>query len=225
MKSWKYGIVCVAICTLICASFTASAISVSDPTGDVQYVNENGYVGNVSDKPNIDITQLSAIVNGDSVTLSLMVSGTIEVSYNVTYWAWVNSTDTQYTVAVNHGIIMGMSMNRSTYVREFTNGSVTGTSNTVSAVFNITGSTSMVDLSALAKEGTLMSNATTRNFWYDEAVYVNTNNTTGTDTDNTTGTDTDNTTGTSPGKKTPGFELLPVIAAIAITAVLLRRRR
>jgi acetyl esterase/lipase len=45
------------------------------------------------------------------------------------------------------------------------------------------------------------------------------------DTQNNTGIGTENITGTSLGKKTPGFELIPIIAAVVITAILFRRRR
>ena len=101
------------------------------------------------------------------------------------------------------------SMNRDTKVTKFTNGSITVTGNTLSAVFNLDGSTSMVVLSALTQAVKRSSTGNLAYVWYDNASYMNTN---------------DNTV-TPSGKNTPGFELLSIIAAVTITAILLKRRR
>jgi hypothetical protein len=228
MKLWKYGIACVALCILTCTSSTASAISVSDPTGDVTYGDESGPIAQVDNRSNVDITQLSAIVNGDSVTLSLTVAGTIEISPDVLYLAYVNSTDTQYSIALNHDSRAGISMNRNTKEMKYTNGSVTVTGNTLSAVFNLDGITSMVVLSAFTQAVKRYSTGRLALVWFDNASYMNINDSTDTNTNtsnNTDGNNTNDNTVTSTGKNTPGFELLLVIAAVTITVILLKRRR
>ena len=207
----KYGIVGVALCMLIFASSTVSAISVSDPTGDVWYGDESGPIAQVDNRSNVDITQLSAIVNGDRVTLSLTVAGTIEISPDVLYIVTANSTDTQYNIALMNDNREATSMNRDSKVTKFTNGSVTVTGNTLSAVFNLDGSTSMVVLSALAQADKRSSTGKLVYVWFDNASYTNIKDSTDTNT--------------NTNKNTPGFELLPVIAAVTITVILLKRRR
>jgi hypothetical protein len=164
----------------------------------------------------------------NSVTLSLTVAGTIQISEDVVYTTYVNSTDTQYFMLLNNAYIIGASVNRSSGVFEYANGSVTVTGDTLSTVFNLRGSTSMVTLYGLTREGTVTESGPTGDLWTDNARYAYTPHSTDTDmntTNDTGGNTTNGNSGTSPGKKTPGFELLPVIAAVTITALLLRRRR
>jgi hypothetical protein len=229
MKLWKYGIVCTALCLLICTSIIASAISYSDPIGDVSYGTASDYIGEVDNKPNVDIKQLSVIVKSNSVTLSLTVAGAIQISEDVGYLAYVNSTDIMYGMSLNNAQIIGWSMNRISEISEYTNGSVTVSGDTLSAVFNLRGNKSMVTVYGLAKERTLTQSGQTDNLWIDNAKYVYAPDSTDADVNTTNNTGMNNTngnnTGTLPGEKTPGFELVPIITAIAITAILLRQRR
>ncbi len=229
MKLWKYGIVCTALCILICASYTTSAISFSDPTGDVSYGNASDNYREVDNRPNVDITQLSFNVKRNSITLSLTVAGGIQISEDVMYTAYINSTDTQYMMILNNNdYIMGVSVNRSFGIREYANESVAVSGDTLSAVFNLRGNTSMVTTFGLAQERALNQSVPTGDLWIDNAKYAYTPNSTDTDvntTNNTGGNNTDGNTGTLPGRKTPGFELIPVIVAVTIAAILFRRRR
>jgi len=228
MKLWKYAIICTILCLLICASFTASAINFSDPTGDVSYGTTSDYIGEVDDRPNVDITQLSIIVKSSSVTLSLTVAGAIQISEEVGYLAYVNSTDTMYGMSLNNDQIIGWSMNRSSEVSEYTNGSVTVSGDTLSTVFNLRDNTSMVTVYGLTKERILTPSGQTDSLWIDNAMYAFTLNSTDTDVNTTNTTDGNNTNGdteTSPGKQTPGFELLLVLATVIITTIISRRRR
>lgn len=228
MKLWKYGIVYTTLWMLICASLTASAISYPDPIGDVSYGNSSDYFGEVDNRPNVDITQLSVIVKKNTVMLSLTVAGAIQISEDVGYLAYVNSTDTMYGMSLNNAQIIGWSMNRDSDVSNYENGSVTVSGDTLSAVFDLRDNTSLVTVYGLTKERTLTVSGQTENLWIDNAKYAYTPDSTDTDvnTTNNTGRNNSNSdTGTLPGEKTPGFELLPIIAAIAITAIILRRRR
>jgi len=229
MKLRKFCVACAALYILICASITASAISFFDPTGDVSYGNASEYFGEVDNRPNVDITELSVIVKRNSVMLNLTVAGGIQISEDVIYEAYVNSTDTQYIMILNNNdYIIGVSMDKSSGVREYANGSVTVTGDTLSAVFNLRGNTSMVTIYGYTEERTLTQSGSTSDRWIDNAKYTYTPPSIDTDvntTNNTGGNNTNSDTGTSPGKETPGFELLPVIAAVTITTILLRRRR
>jgi hypothetical protein len=220
MKLWKYGIVCAALCMLICASFTVSGSGFSDPTGDVSYGTVSAYFYDVDNRPNVDITQLSVVVKGNSVTLNLTVAGGIQISDDVKYYAYVNSTDTHYGMTLNNAQIIGWSMNRDSEVFEYANRSVIAAGDTLSVILNLRGNTSMVTIYGFAMERTLNQSGQPEYIWFDNAMYELT-----TMTNNTSGNNTIDNAGASSGHKTPGFELLPVIAAVTITTILFRRRR
>jgi hypothetical protein len=226
MKLWKCGIVCIALCMLIGASFTASAASISDPTGDVWHWSYAGtgtaysWSGNVGDKPNIDITQISATVNGNSLTLSITVAGIIQPSQKIYYWVYFNTTDSSYSLYWYNGSGFGIASNHSygyDYVQNLT---VSG--NTLSGVFNVLGDTSTVELWGWTAEYTnIAGSQATNEWWGDWAPNSKIPFSTG-GGDNTGG---NNTGGNNTGTKTPGFEVIPVITAVAVSAILLRRRR
>jgi hypothetical protein len=242
MKLGKYGIVGIVLWMLICVSFTVSATSFSDPTGDVKYGSASDYYGEVNNKPNLDITYLSYVVNGNSITINLTVLGLIQFSEDVEYSAYVNSTDTEYIMILNNQHRIGASMNRISGVREYSNGSITVSGDTLSGIFTLGSNSLMITIYGYAREGILTQNGPTGDLWVDNAKYTYLSNSTNTDgnitnntgknninnsganTNDTTGNNTDNNT-TSPGEKTPGFELLLVIAAVTITAIFLRRQR
>jgi hypothetical protein len=229
MNLWKYGIVFVVLCILICTSFSASAVSFSDPIGDVHYGNASDNYGKIDNRPNVDITQLSVTVKGNRITLSITVAGGIQISDDVMYTAYINSTDTRYTMLLNNNdYIMGASVNRSSGVYEYANDSVTVSGDTLSVVFNLHSSASMETIYGLTQERERTQSGLTGDLWFDNAKFAYTTNSTDSDvntTNNTDGNNTNGDTGTLPGEKTPGFEILPVIVAITITVILLRRRR
>ena len=109
-------------------------------------------------------------------------------------------------------------------------GNITISGHTLNAVFNVLGDTSTVDLWGWAAEYTNYLSQTTNEWWGDWAPNSKIPFTPGTggNTGNNTGgnnTGGNNTNGNNTGTKTPGFEVIPVIAAVAIAAILLRRRR
>jgi hypothetical protein len=233
MKRLKYGIVCSALFLLIGASFTAAAETVNDPSGDVWHWANTGtawsWAGNVGDKPNIDITQVSATVNSNDLTLSLTVAGTIQSSAKVWYWAYYNTTDTTYSMYWYNGSGFGIASKQGggyDYVQNLT---ISG--GTLSAVFDILGATSKVELWGWAAEYTTIGAGQTTNEWWGDwapnsKIPFNTNQ--GGNTGNNTGGNTGNNTGgnnTGGNKGTPGFEVFPVIAAVAIAVIILKRRR
>lgn len=230
MKRLKYGMVCAALCLLIGASFTVAAETITDPSGDVWHWSHVGtawsWVGNVGGKPNIDITEISYTVNNNKLTLSLKVSGTIQTSEKVVYMVYFNSTDTSYWLEYSNGTGGGWGIKKTGM--NFTSAeNVTISGNTLSIVLDALGDTSKVDLWGYAFEYTLVGDQTTNEWWGDWApnTKIPFSTTQDGNTGNDTGDNTGNNTGGNAGKGTPGFEVLPVIAAVAIAAILLRRRR
>jgi hypothetical protein len=227
MKLRNYSIVVISMLVLLGSCFMAAATSISDGTNDVWHYAYSGttwsWGGNVADKPNIDITQVSTVVDQDKLTLSLSVVGTIQPSSKIWYWAYYNTTDSTYSLYWFNGTGYAFASNHS-YGYEL--GNVTISGNTLNAVFDVIGDTSTVELWGWAAEYTTIGTAQTASEWWgDWAPNSKLPFTPGTG-GNTDGNNTDgNNNGNNTGTKTPGFEVIPVIAAVAIAAILLRRRR
>jgi hypothetical protein len=228
MKLRSYGIVIISLLILLGSCFTAAATSITDGTGDVWHWANAGttwsWVGNVGNKPNIDITEVSYKVNQDKITLSLKVSGAIQTSDKIFYWIFYNSTDTQYWLSYTNGSGSGFGIKGTDYMNITQTENVTISGGTLSVVLDVLGDTSKVELWGYAAEYTTIGSETAE-WWGDWAPNTKLPFTPGTggNTDNTTGGD--NTSGNNTGTKTPGFEVLPLIAAVGIAAILLRRRR
>jgi hypothetical protein len=225
MKLRRYGLVIVSLSILLGSCFTAAATTITDGTGDVWHWSYNGttwsWVGNVAGKPDIDITQISSTVNGGSLTLSLTVAGTIRSSDKIYYWAYFNTTDSAYYMFWYNGSGYAFATNHS-YIPEM--GNITVSGNTINSVFNVMGDTTTVELWGWAAEYTNYLSQTTNEWWGDWAPNSKLPFTPpGTSGNQTGGNNTGNNTG--GGKQTPGFEVLPALAAVALAIVLLRRRR
>ena len=233
MKRWIYGVVCSVVIVLIGTSFTVAAETVTDPTGDVWHHPNNGtegsWSGTVTNKPNIDITQIFGTVKGKQLIINLTVAGTIQYSSQVDYWAYCNTTYMSCNMNWVNGVGYGSVFDK--YGGVNSNVTFTVSGNKLSAVFYIyNGSTTIVDLwGKVAEYVQVGPGATTREWWGDWApdskIPFNTtqNGNPGTNPGNTNNGNT--SSGNNAGKKTPGFEVLPVIAAVAIATILLRRRR
>ena len=242
MKRWIYGIVlCSVVVVLIGASFTVGAETVNDPTGDVWHHPNNGiegsWSGTVTNKPNIDITQISATMSGGKITINLTVAGTIDKSSssNVNYGVTCNTTDSMYHIQWVNGNGQGSQSIPSEHT-VVSNGILNVSGNTLSAVFINLGNpaATIVDVWGTATQYAQPGpGATTREWWSDWApnskIPFNTTQTGNQGNipgENPGNTNNGNTTGgNNAGKKTPGFEILPVIAAVTISAIILRRRR
>jgi hypothetical protein len=231
MKLRSYGIVIVSLLVLLGSCFTAAATSISDGTGDIWHWAQTGtswsWQGNVGNKPNIDITEVSYTVNEDKITLSLKVSGTIQTSDKVGYYLWYNSTDSQYTLIYSNGTGVAYGINGGDFMNSSYAQNVTVLGNTLSAVLNVVGDTSKVELWGYAVEYTNIGDQTAE-WWGDWAPNEKFTYDTGTGDSGSTG-DTNSTTpnnnGSAPKSNTPGFEIILLTAAIAITLILIRKRR
>lgn len=242
MKLKSYGLVIVSLAILLGSCFTVAATSITDGTGDVWHYSYVGtawsWGGNVGNKPNIDIKEISYEVNDDKITLKMEVAGSIQTSDKIGYWLWYNSTDATYWLSYINGTGTGFGMkkgnidytNYSSYVTSSDNVTISG--DTLSVVLNVLGDTSNVELWGWAWEYTNSLDQTTNEWWGDWApnsrlpfTPPSTNGTDGTDgTDGTNGTG-GNQNGNQSGSGTPGFELVFVIAAVAVAMILLRKRR
>jgi hypothetical protein len=229
MKLRSYGIVIVSLLVLLGSCFTAAATSISDGTGDIWHWAQTGtswsWQGNVGNKPNIDITEVSYTVNEDKITLSLKVSGTIQTSDKIVYWVYYNSTDTQYWISYTNGTGVGFGM-KGMNITSADNVTISG--DTLSVVLDVLGDTSKIELWGYAVEYTTTAMDQYSEWWGDWAPNEKFTYDTGTGGSSspggTNGTTPDNN-GSSPQSNTPGFEIILVIAAIAIALVLIRKRR
>ena len=226
MKLRRYGLIVVSLSILLGSCFTAAATTISDGTGDVWHWTNIGntwsWAGNIASKPDIDITQISTTLNGGSLTLSLTVAGTIRSSDKIYYWAYFNTTDSTYYSFWYNGSGYAFASNHS-YGYEM--GNITISGNTINTVFNVMGDTTTVELWGWAAEYTNYLNQNTNEWWGDWAPNSKLPFTPPGTGGNQTGGNNTGGNNTGGGTKTPGFELLPAIAAIALVVVLLRRRR
>jgi hypothetical protein len=236
MKLIKVGM--VLMCTTFFAlSALATATTVTDPTGDVWHWSETGglwgWSGNVVSKPNIDITQMTADVSGGQLILTMTVSGVIENTDKTVYWMYYNTTDTSYWAYWSNGAGYGYGFHPN-QTMPILAASVTISGNTATAKFNVTSAETAQKFWGWAAQYTVLESTNGTNEWWgdwapnSELPFTPPGTTGGnTNTGNNTGgnTNTGNNSGSSSGSKTPGFELVPVVAAVAIAAILLRRRR
>jgi hypothetical protein len=231
-KLRSYGIVLISLLVLLGSCFTAAATSIDDGTSDVWHwtftFTGGRWDGNIGNKPNIDIKEISYSVNDNKITLKMEVSGEIQNSDKIAYMVYYNTTDTTYQMSYSNGTGGGFGMNQENMdIRATENVSVSG--DTFSVVLDVIGDTSKVDLWGYAAEYSSYGDLSAE-WWGDWAPNEKFLFDTGTDgTDGTNGTD-----GTDGGlddkesgsdKKTPGFELVLVLAAVAVVFIVLRKRR
>lgn len=236
MITLRNGSIAIAsLLILLFSCFTAAAVSVSDGTGDIWHWAQSAsgtswsWQGNIQNKPNIDITDISYTVNDDTITLRMQVSGTIQASEKVIYWIYLNGTDSQYWFTYTNGSGTGFGMKGMNFTTQ-DNISVSG--NTMSVVLDALGDTSQAELWGYAVEYTTMGDQTAE-WWGDWAPndkFPNYGETTD-DTDEEDETDTDDasddTTNDDSGAKTdtPGFEMFLVVAAVTIALIVFRKKR
>jgi len=221
MKLRKSSMCLVGFAILVLSCFTASASSITDGTNDIWHWAQSGtawsWGGNVGNKPNIDITEVSYSVNENKLTLALEVQGPIQSSEKIFYYAYYNSTDTQYTLIWTNGTGYGMAIKEGSFDQ---GQNLTVTEDKISIEFNVLGDTSNVEFWAHAVEYTTLGGPTINEYWGDWAPNEKFAYDTG-----TPGVDeTPDNDSSPPEKKTPGFEVVAVIAAVAIALILVRRR-
>jgi len=226
---------------LLCGIATAS--SISDPTGDVAHWKIQGLSGsweyNIANKPNIDITGISYIINGNKLIITLTVAGAIESSELVKYWAYLNTSDAHYWMFWNNGEGGGFSLGESGFSGFFNQTpDVQASGNTLSGTFEIVGSNySNIELWGGSAE--YLSPGDTFHEWWGDWVpneYAPWwgEDTSGSQTGNGEESESNNTGGENnqnsnpsdnlPSERTPGFEMLTVILAVTLLIIAKKRK-
>jgi len=246
MKMMKSGIVVIGLVMLLMLSITVSAETVTDGQGDVFYWDLTYPIGTVPtyvDKPNIDITSLSVVYNGDQVTVSMETAGPITLGSNTLYHMYYNTSEALYSINAIAGEAFATGLLRPELLAELTPAEIMEyqasypdviiTGNTMSATFDIVGD----DTSTDALWGNSMQideSAGIAAGWWDYAPndyipYEFGEEDSGTEETNgdTTGETNEGTTTTndgSPEPSTPGFETLAILAALGVAYIILRKR-
>lgn len=231
----------ISILVLILSSTILSAAdSKSDPTGDVAHwsftAGHWGWSYNVGNKPDIDITELSYTVNGDQLTLTLKVAGTIQNSEVTGYWAYLNTSDATYWMSWsnNTGGGLALSLNEESMNYDW-EPEITVSGNTLSCTFDVVGTDyTNTELWGWAAEYITLGD-TTQEWWGDWAPNEHApfygEDTSGDGDDSSTDDGGANGAGNDSGKTTPsdggtpGFESITVIAAIALSLLVLKKRK
>jgi hypothetical protein len=230
-------IILLSIAFIATFSMTASAGTVTDPTGDVYHWASSAsgwsWQYDIGNKPNIDIVQLSTEINGDSMIISFKVQGSIQNSERIGYSAYYNTTDTHYWMYWSNGTGMGMASKEDGSGGSFaTEDDFDITDNTISVTFDAIGDATTVNMYGYATEYTEVNDISGE--WWgdwipnDQSPYTNSVDDTDPSEDDDTDPseddeDTGNTTTNPPG--TPGFEFIFLIAAIGLLFIALRKRR
>ena len=239
MKSLKYYLIVIgAVLTLLLSTIGVSADSESDTVDDVYHYawSETRFTWQVSvtDKPNIDITELSYSVEGTKLVLSLTVDGTIQSSENIVYWVFYNSSDSTYYMTWSDGTGTGIAMSLDTTIGSFDYGEVTAEGGTLSAEFDLIGGTDESELWGWAAE--YSSEEASQEWWgdwapasyapFDEGDITGNENEDetgdGSEDDQDTSGDDNSNTGTTG---TPGFEVITVVMGVLFVIYLIRRRK
>ena len=219
MKLLKYGIVGIGTLMLVLSAMSVSAETIADGTGDVWHWAQTGttwaWGGNVGDKPNIDITDISYTVTGNTLTLSMTVEGTIQSTDKIGYFIYYNTTDTSYWLSWANGEGGGLAMSTAQGGIPGAATNVTASGNTFNGTFDILGDASKVAFWGWAFEYTNVTGGMTSEWWGDWAP----------DTQFPYQVANTNPGSSTSQPKTPGFEAVLAIAAIGSALIILKRRK
>jgi len=240
MKIGKYVFILGAVIMLSLTPISSTADTISDPTDDVYHHtwtnNVESYVVSTSDKPNIDITELTYTVEGSTLTVNMKVDGAFQTSNLYVYSIVYNSSDGIYSFTYALGIATAIGMTDGGIVQ----GTASVNGDTFTGTIEIDETGTMSSIVGIAYEYlvdyTTVIDPTTYDFYLDYVPgtlapwYTGDDDTGDDDTgDDDTGDDDtgDDDTETDDGDDngTPGFELLAVIAALAIALIILKRRK
>ena len=120
MRIWKSSMIIIGLCVLMLSSLTVSAETVTDGTGDIYHWYWNadsgtfGWQVSTDEKPNIDITELSYTIGGETATFVMKVAGNIEDTQYISYWTTYTSDEVTYFYTYTNGEVLGMASNSET---------------------------------------------------------------------------------------------------------------
>jgi hypothetical protein len=196
-----------------------------------------------SSKPNIDITEVSYVTSGDSITLSITVDGEIVDDELISYSVILSNADSESGSTIGFAYTNG----EGTSYYYSMNGGGTGndpvvSGNTISTTFDTTLSDdSGYEIIATAYQYTVLNDQTAE-YWVDsnepmanedddsgDTSVDDNGDDSGTDDSGSTdsgdtGNDDENTN-VPPPSGTPGFEFFALIAAFAAIAFIIKKRK
>jgi len=229
-KSYIIIIVGIVLLTFL----SVNVVAIDDATGDIWHYQAEEtstlpyeWIQYGEEKPNIDIIDLSYIITGSEVTLTMTVNGMMEYSLVTTYKMYLECNEGTYEVHYANGNAGWYANAGSDENFDFVTAPVTNVSNnTYTSTFQIANPDIEYALWGYAKE--FASPGSTEKWadyasdayapWYEED---STDETGEDDTIDNTGDDepeSDTSTGT------PGFETILVILALGIALIILRRK-
>ncbi len=193
--------------------------SIKDSTNDIMHYHWNngryGWKMNSGNKPNIDITEINYAISENKMRMSLTVDRNILNSEMISYHMHLNTSDSYYYFIWLNGEGVGMATTTDgTSFQGDINPDITVSGNTITATFDIIGtSTTVKELWGFAAEYTEYGD-TSAEWWVDYAPNDESPYT----------ADTNPASGDLSGG-TPGFELVMLITAIGIAFILLSKRK
>jgi PGF-CTERM protein len=237
MKFWKICIIMIGVLILILSSTSASAITETDATGDVYHwkMVDSAWSWEPSTLPkaHIDITELTYTVNGNQITISMKVAGNAQISENVAYMAWINTSDATYNMYLINDQKFVMAMGIDGGGLPAMNTDVTVSGNTISGTIELVGTDkTIMEFWGYAWEYTEYG-AANQEWWGDWIPGTNPPNWDqegdgegdGGDTNDEGDTNGEGSGNGGNGSGTPGFEAVAVITALAVAIIILRRRK
>jgi len=208
---------------------TATAETVTDPTGDVYYGSGLAYNLATDDKPNVDITGITFDEGDVTTTMTMTVNGVIEDSDYAMYWAtYAVGEEASYLFTYTNGAVIGIA--------------TTGSSGSFEATASVSGNTLTVEFDSIniATEGGVLygyahvwleGTGGAGETWMDYApgeyspwYGIDPGTDPGSNGDPSNGGENNNNNAPPPSG-TPGFETLTVIAALGVAFIILRRRK
>jgi len=201
---------------------SAETQTLDDPENDVIRIQGTPPSGtlteHISDQPNVDIIQVSCVIEGSKLTLKLEVAsdGTIiQTDSAYYYYAVANTSDHSiYYIMIAYGegaIAMGAGPGGTPSVP-----GVQISENSMQAQFDLLADSTIVNVA-----GYTSYKVSDSDVYQDFAPDRNNNQTSGNNNNNNNTNNNNN----QPAAKTPGFEAIAVIAAIGVAFILLKRRK
>ena len=219
----KIYLLLIATLMLVLTSYSVIATDITDSTGDVYHhkITEGTWIWEKSTegKPEIDITKISYDVSGNTLTVTLQCSGSIQDSMTTSYTLYYNTSKATYMFSYSMGVGAAWGMLTSGDF-DMKTGTFTASGNTLTGTIEMFGNETFSECWGVAFEYsadmTQIEDVNTVEYWAD---YVPESfspwYTTG-------GDDSGKNSGESKG--TPGFELLTLIATLAIAFIMLKRK-
>ncbi len=173
MKKLLAMFICFAFIATIGTTTSAQSGSITDQTGDVLHYREQdgswSWDANIENKPNIDITEVNYVVTGDTLSLSLMVAGTISDSELVGYYAYLITSDSSYSFWHLGSEVFGIATSTGDGDFQYSDADITVSGDTITATYDVVGTFSTVDeFYGFANEHTV-SGDTSSEWWTDYA--------------------------------------------------------